>query len=95
MGPRDRVHTGDTGAQWPVVTIQRVAGGGPGVMTVALAALQNSAWSPHYNALPRHCPYVISSLHPGPLAYGLHLHLAPLPLTNCQRTFVKFHEEGP
>ena len=79
MGPRDRVHTGDTGAQWPVVTIQRVAGGGPGLVTVALAALQNSAWSPHYNALPSHCPHVISSLHPGPLAYGLHL--APLPLT--------------
>ena len=61
-GPCPHTGDGDTGAQWPVVAIQR-SGAGPGVMRVALAAVQNSGWSPHYIALPSHCPHVISSLH--------------------------------
>ena len=61
-GPCPHTGDGDTGAQWPVVAIQRVWCG-PGVMRVAMAAVQNSGWSPHYIALPSHCPHVISSLH--------------------------------
>ena len=76
-GPCPHTGDGDTGAQWPVVAIQRVWCG-PGVMRVAMAAVQNSGWSPHYIALPSHCPHVISSLRPGPLAYGPHLTTPPL-----------------
>ena len=54
-GPCPHTGDGDTGAQWPVVAIQRVWCG-PGVMRVAMAALQNSGWSPHYIALPMSSP---------------------------------------
>ena len=76
MGPRDRVHTLEPSGQ--LSPFRGLVRPWCDEGMVALAALQNSGWSPHYIALPSHCPHVISSLRPGPLAYGPHLTTPPL-----------------
>ena len=64
MGPRDRVHTLVTLTLAPSGQLSPFRGlVRPWCDEGDHGSVAGSGWSPHYIALPSHCPHVISSLH--------------------------------